>query len=95
MATLIPPPQYDVPPSVPAIEYVLPWSEVQNWCFKLAMVRQGDAAAQWVRRNGVGGCSAVSSVDGHCLVYRIDDAAVARHERAHCNGWPSDHPGGR
>jgi hypothetical protein len=93
--TLLPPPQYDVPTTKPVIEYVLPWSEVQRWCTALAFRRQGDAVAQWVRRNGVDGCSAVSSIDGHCLLYRIDDALVRRHELAHCNGWPPDHPGGR
>src|SRR5262249_15557755 len=28
---------------------------------------------------------------GRCLIIRIDDPGVARHELAHCNGWPPDH----
>jgi len=30
-----------------------------------------------------------------CKVWRIDDELVRRHENAHCNLWPADHPGGR
>ena len=30
-------------------------------------------------------------VAGRCLIIRIDDPGVARHELAHCNGWPPDH----
>jgi hypothetical protein len=29
---------------------------------------------------------------GRCLITRIDDPGVARHELGHCNGWPSGHP---
>jgi hypothetical protein len=30
-----------------------------------------------------------------CKVVRIDREDVRVHERAHCAGWPADHPGGR
>jgi hypothetical protein len=36
------------------------------------------------------GCT--HTVAGRCLITRIDDPSVARHELAHCNGWPPDHP---
>jgi hypothetical protein len=31
-------------------------------------------------------------VVGRCLITRADDPGVARHEAAHCAGWPKDHP---
>ena len=34
----------------------------------------------------------------HCLVIIANigrDNELIRHEQAHCNGWPADHPGGR
>ena len=38
------------------------------------------------------GCSVVK--DCKWYVARIDVPGVRRHELAHCNGWPRDHPGG-
>jgi hypothetical protein len=38
----------------------------------------------------ISGCA--HRVAGRCLITRIDDPGVARHELAHCNGWPPDHP---
>lgn len=40
------------------------------------------------------GCSLINRTDHKCYIVRIDDWEVARHERAHCAGWPKDHPGG-
>jgi hypothetical protein len=48
---------------------------------------------EWFR-----GCTtprAVRAATTVCLVYRIDDELVRRHEWAHCAGWPADHPGGK
>jgi hypothetical protein len=92
--TLLPPPQYDVPPPMAVIEQVLPWSEVVRICAGIAAKWNGDADAQMLRRAGVQGCSGVAQ-DGKCYVWRVDDDVVRRHEFAHCNGWPKDHPGGR
>jgi hypothetical protein len=36
------------------------------------------------------GCA--HSAAGRCFIVRIDDPGVARHELAHCNGWPPGHP---
>ena len=38
------------------------------------------------------GCAIVR--DGSCLVILVDGASedVLRHEVAHCNGWPGEHP---
>jgi hypothetical protein len=35
------------------------------------------------------GCA--HKVAGRCLITRVDDPGVARHEAAHCAGWPADH----
>ncbi len=79
--TLLPPPQYDVPPPMPVIEYVLAGRDVTNFCSR-ALLEEGP----WR------GCSFFSG--GNCYIVRIDMPDVARHERAHCAGWPADHPGG-
>jgi len=88
MAMLLPPAQYDHPPQIPVIEYVLPWNELQKVCH--AQERPG----VWTNYTGAGlwGCSIVK--DGKCYVARLDVPDVRRHELAHCNGWPKDHPGG-
>jgi hypothetical protein len=102
--TLLPPPQYDVPPPMPVIEQVLPWSEVQRICHAGQMRRSPgalEARADFIFH----GCSLTGVVwDGAaqrfvngkgCLIVRIDDETARRHELGHCNGWPADHPGGR
>ncbi len=78
--TLLPPPQYDVPPPMPVIEHVLTHAEVN------ALYNQAYGPGQV---NGF-----AFSRSGTCVIIRIDDPMVARHERAHCAGWPADHPGG-
>ena len=49
-----------------------------------------------VVRHDAAGCAIVG--DGECTIYlatktrRAPVAEVLRHELAHCNGWPGDHP---
>jgi len=88
MPMLMPPVQYDHPPKIPVIERVVPWNELQRLC------RAGIEAEKVRTATGYGvwGCSVVK--DGKCYVARIDNPGVRRHEVAHCNGWPRDHPGG-
>ena len=81
MATLLPPPQYDVPPPMPVIELVFGIDDVRRVC-SMYMGRPGNFR----------GCS--FKKDGKCYVFRIGSPEVERHERAHCAGWPADHPGG-
>lgn len=104
--TLIPPPQYDVPPAVPIIERVLPFAELQRMC----RASERGLPAGWA----VFGCLEPWPMKGRCQVFILaagtrlegtdgvtrtytaaNQAATRRHELAHCNGWPSDHPGGR
>ena len=86
MPMLLPPSQYDHPPQIPVIEKVLPWNELQRLC----------RASERPIYNGTGyglwGCATVKG--GKCYVARLDVPGVKRHELAHCNGWPKDHPGG-
>ncbi len=85
MATLLPPPQYDHPPTIPVIDRVLSHDEVQRLCPRVAGM--AIAPGQFFT-----GCSQI--INGTCYIWRVDDAATLRHERAHCSGWPGNHPGG-
>jgi hypothetical protein len=95
-ATLAPPPQYDVTPPMPVIERVLPFAELQEECMKTNPVSSAQLARGYYK-----GCSAyqVRNSDKKivsCTVYFMaGDMETRRHERAHCAGWPADHPGGR
>jgi hypothetical protein len=82
--TLMPPAQYDHAPSVTVIEHVLPAAEVDRLCH----TRKGAPAGLLT------GCSVRNGNDGKCYIVHIGDKDIRRHEIAHCNGWPHDHPGG-
>lgn len=88
MGTLLPPPQYDHPPTIPVIERVVQWDELQPFCRKVA------ERDKFVMATGAGAWGCAFLVQGKCYVFRLDMPDVARHELAHCNGWPNDHPGG-
>jgi len=89
--TMLPPPQFDHPPEIPVIEHVLSVKEVKE-VTKICVERLGSPpppphGSWW-------GC-ARRQYEGSqlvCIVYRIDDARVRRHEYGHCNGWGPDHP---
>jgi hypothetical protein len=85
MATILPPPKYDVPPPMPVIEHVLSHDEVQRICnAKTGMVLSPPQF--WA------GCTNYNATA--CHVWYTGDAATLRHEKAHCAGWPNSHPGG-
>jgi hypothetical protein len=77
-ATFAPPPQYDHVPSVKVIDRVTTQDVVEHWCRDHGV----DRGAHYVR---IMGCAWLSG--DTCLVSRIDDGTVRRHEYAHCNGW--------
>ena len=93
LVSLQPPPQYDVKPPVPVIEYVLSREEVQKICGEEYLRTAGLTlpATEYFR-----GCaqSRIWATTYVCVVWRINDEKVRRHEYAHCSGWPADHPGG-
>jgi hypothetical protein len=83
--TLEPPAQYNHPYDGPVVERVMPVAEVRALC-----------TSQGASSRGVA-CSWVS--DGTCYIVLPNDeqASVStyrRHEIAHCNGWPANHPHG-
>jgi hypothetical protein len=88
MGALLPPSQYDHPPTIPVVERIVQWDELQKLCHTV-IVREKFSTATG---HGAWGCAGI--VGGKCYVFRLDMPDVARHELAHCNGWPSDHPGG-
>jgi hypothetical protein len=66
------------------VEIVLPPADVVRRC-----QTAGAKAAAGTR---IHGCSYV--VAGRCLIIRVDDPGIARHELAHCNGWTHAEVGG-
>ena len=47
--------------------------------------------------SGMEGCTIVGGQHGVCHIYvspthKLPIELILRHERAHCNGWPADHP---
>lgn len=94
--TLLPPPQYDVAPPMPVIERVVSLAELQRECMKtnpvpaaaLATGHYLGCSAHMVRRSD-------RAIVSCTIWYTSGDNDTRRHERAHCAGWPKDHPGGR
>jgi hypothetical protein len=64
------------------LEIVLPQSDAARRC-----LTAGARSAPGTRTDG---CS--YTVAGRCLIIRVDDPGVARHELAHCNGWKHPEP---
>jgi hypothetical protein len=76
--TMIPPAQYEHPPSIPVVERVMSWDDVSKLCANLT-------GRILIPGEHIHGCAVVSG--GVCYIWRLDDAFVRRHEVAHCNGW--------
>ena len=82
---LEPPAQYNHPYDGPVVERVMPVTEVRALC-----TSQGASPTSVA-------CSWVS--DGTCYIVLPNDeqapvSTYRRHETAHCNGWPANHPHG-
>ena len=92
--TLLPPPQYDMPPSMPVLERVLPYDEVERICKgSWRVLMPGEHIYGCARAGIVWDGTAQKFVPGNgCVVVRVDEEAVRRHELGHCNGWPANHP---
>jgi hypothetical protein len=83
LAELEPPEQYDHPYDGPVDESVMPVSEVRALCASIGAAF--GVACAWVTEDDV--CHIVLPND-----YQAPVALYRRHEIAHCNGWPADHP---
>jgi hypothetical protein len=84
LAELEPPARYNHPYDGPVDERVMSAAEVPALC--MSMGTSPFAAA----------CSVVGE-DGTCHIILPNDgqapvSTYRRHETAHCNGWPADHP---
>ena len=82
-ARLEPPARYDHPYNGRVVERVVPKAEVPSLC--MPMGADLLAAACSLESNGT--CSIVLPSDGRAPV-----STFRRHEIAHCNGWPANHP---
>lgn len=76
---LIPPSRYDVPFTGAYHEFIVPRKDIDAYC-------GFDVLAACAIARG-----------SECIVYLSEGggltlAALRRHERAHCSGWPPDHP---
>jgi hypothetical protein len=84
LAELEPPVQYSHPYDGPVDERVMPVAKVRALCTSVGATGYL-AACGWV------------SADGTCHIvlpnnYQAPVDTYRRHEIAHCNGWPADHP---
>ena len=93
----MPPPKWDHPFSGKMIEHLVPYGKAAALCRELNP--EGDHPNMVSGRKLYGcafwrgeTCEIVYSYDPTGLDKRMA-SNVFRHERAHCNGWPSDHPG--
>src|SRR5262249_45830530 len=84
LAELEPPAQYDHQYDGPIDERVMPLSEVSKLCISMGVDGRGVACA-WVSDDGT--CHIVLPND-----YQAPVSTYRRHETAHCNGWPPNHP---
>ena len=82
-ARLEPPTRYDHPYNGRVVERVVPKAEVPSLCMPMG----ADLLAAACSLEGNGTCSIVLPSDGRAPV-----ATFRRHEIAHCNGWPANHP---
>jgi hypothetical protein len=83
MLLLEPPPQYDHPYHGQVIEQRLSFLQIIQLC------HGPTAACSWVS-NGVCHIALSQAEEDDRLI-----ALMRQHEIGHCNGWPSNHPGGR
>jgi len=82
-ARLEPPARYNHPYSGQVVERVVPEAEVRSLCMSMG-ADPISTACSW-QSNGT--CYIVLPSDGRAPV-----STFRRHEIAHCNGWPADHP---
>jgi hypothetical protein len=82
-AKLEPPEQYNHPYNGQVVERVVPAAEARTLCMSMGADLLG-VACSW-QSNGT--CNTILPNDEYAPV-----ATFRRHEIAHCNGWPANHP---
>jgi hypothetical protein len=94
----VPPPDFRIPKGRGRLGILEPPARFLHWTDHVEMVLpSGDvvrrcqtAGARSAPGKRIHGCS--YQVGGRCLIIRVDDPGVARHELAHCNGWTHPEP---
>lgn len=83
-APLIPPPEYDRPPSIPVHEYIVDGPAVGLTCTRMSGTRINPASrgCSWFL---YGGAVCVIVIARHAPGTTVE--LTRRHELAHCNGW--------
>jgi hypothetical protein len=89
----VPPPDFHVPQGPGRLGVLEPPKRFLYWTDHLEIVLTPGDVVRRCEAAGVTpapgerihGCS--YTVAGRCLIVRVDDPGVARHELAHCNGW--------
>jgi hypothetical protein len=89
----VPPPDFHVPQGPGRLGVLEPPKQFLHWTDHLEIVLPAGDVARRCEAAGatsapgtrIHGCS--YTVAGRCLIIRVDDPGVARHELAHCNGW--------
>jgi hypothetical protein len=97
-APSVPPPDFRVPKGRGRLGVLEPPARFLRWTDHVEMVLPGGdvvrrcqaAGARSAPGKRIHGCS--YRVAGRCLIIRVDDPGVARHELAHCNGWTHPEP---
>lgn len=86
-APLIPPPQYDRPPSIPVHEYIVDGPGVGPTCTRMSgtPVHPAVRGCSWFL---YGGAACVIVIARHAPGTTLE--LTRRHELAHCNGWVHD-----
>jgi hypothetical protein len=82
-ADLEPPAQYNHPYNGQVVERVMPEAQVRSVCMSMGL----DLGAVACSLHSNGTCYIVLPNDGLVSV-----STFRRHEIAHCNGWPANHP---
>ena len=89
----VPPADFHVPQGPGRLGVLEPPRQFLHWTDHLEIVLPPGDVARRCETAGVNaapgerihGCS--YTVAGRCVIVRVDDPGVARHELAHCNGW--------
>jgi hypothetical protein len=84
-AALEPPAQYDHPYNGQVVERVMPEAEARSVCMSMGT----DLLTVACSSHSNGTCYIILPNDGQASV-----STYRRHEIAHCNGWPANHPSG-
>ena len=95
-----PPPEYDIPYTGVLIIQHLPIEQVHKLCWDkflactLPISTDPNGRGAQITMNGNrAGCLIVMPTDDYIKQHTAQDPSeTLRHELAHCNGWPGDHP---